>query len=176
MEMFSYSPIQTLLKIRNPGYPQSGCEIRNRKGQSLIELSIMLPLFFFIIIILFELLLLSHNYLVLAHVASEAARFVAAGGSDDQVMDLIKSYQGHLASTALLKWKVGNGFCEIDESGVTIEPAEEDRRVGEEVQVDLDYTLAVNLGYIWTPNILVLSMPASARMPVEMDSDIGEPL
>ncbi|MDI6793201.1 MAG: TadE/TadG family type IV pilus assembly protein [bacterium] len=152
-------------KIRNP---QSA--IRNPQsaiGQSLVELSIVLPIFLFMVITLFELLLLTHNYLVVAHAASEAARFGAAGGTDAQIVDLIKGYDDNLISTVLLKWKIGDGYCEIDGSGISIDPPQETRTRGTDIQVTLDYAVAVDIGNLLGADVLVLPLPASAKMPVE---------
>jgi Flp pilus assembly protein TadG len=130
-----------------------------RKGHSLVEFALTLPIFFFILFGMIELVLLGHNYLLVASTAQEAARFGATGAGDDEILEFIDRSLDRLVNTYLLKGVIGE---------VRILPREDERRVGIEIVVKIDYSVFVNIGWMGL-DILHVDLPAKARMPVEMD-------
>lgn len=134
----------------------------NRKGQSLLELCLIIPLIFLLLFGAVEVGIIFHNWLVVSQAARAGARVAARGEIDVRVMEIInRNTDDNLLNTLLLK---GRGEDEIE-----IIPPQEERRRGDEVKVRIDYevfTAIPHWGDLWhipAPAFAVMKIESSVR-------------
>jgi len=102
--------------------------IRNQKGQSVVELALVLPLILLIFMGVFEFGRVMNAYLVVNNASREGARNAALGGSTLQSVQHIND--------------AFSGF-DTDKVGVAITPDTASRRRGETVFVTVSYDIDI---------------------------------
>lgn len=96
----------------------------NNKGQSLVELSLILPLLILLLIGIIEFGRIFGTYIFLSHLSREGARYAATGQSDIEI-------EAYLEDNAKI---LGN-----EEIQLNIYPAEQERVRGESVCIRIDF-------------------------------------
>lgn len=101
---------------------------KNEKGQSIVELAIILPVLLLLILGIFEFGRVMNAYLIINHAAREGARTGAVGNSDSYIID-----------------KVINSTSTLDQSKltITISPGQYSRTRGESIVVKVEYDIAL---------------------------------
>lgn len=97
---------------------------RNKKGQSLVETAIVLPLVLLLLMAIIDFGFLFNNYIVISNASREAARKGSLGGTDTEITQLIQSYTTTLDPSRL---------------SIQIYPAESQRFHGSEIKITLQY-------------------------------------
>lgn len=88
--------------------------MKKEKGQSMVEMAVMIPLLFMLLIGIFEVGVVFHNHLVLNQAAKEGARYASfPGGSDQEAENKIYEAADALIDSFFLKGKLG-GSITID--------------------------------------------------------------
>lgn len=98
--------------------------VKNKKGQSLVETALILPIILLLLTAIVDFGLLFNNYLTVSNAAREGARKAAVGGSDAQ----INSTVSNVASTLI-----------PDRLTITITPTGSGRTQGDPVTVTVQY-------------------------------------
>jgi Flp pilus assembly protein TadG len=101
-----------------------GKRLVNRKGQSLVETALILPIIILILTGIIDFGLLFNNYLVITNASREAARKAAVGATDMELNILVSNMTSNLEQTKLT---------------TTIYPAQALRKKGDEVVVSIEY-------------------------------------
>lgn len=99
----------------------------NRKGQSLVETALILPVVILLLMGMFEFSRIFGSYLLITYTGRESARMAAVGKSDTQIIDNIHAKAGLLDMANLQ---------------VTINPAG-NRRTGQDVNVKIKYKVII---------------------------------
>ncbi len=114
---------------------------RSRKGQSMVEFALVLPILIVLLVGIFEFGQIFNVYLQINHASREGARTGALLGTDTEIVQMVSDSSPTLDPTLMT---------------VTITPSESSRTRGEsvEVQVEYDYQVVVGLiGDIISDNI-----------------------
>jgi Flp pilus assembly protein TadG len=129
------------LKERNTG----------KKGQSIVETALILPIIILILTGIIDFGLLFNNYLVITNVSREAARNAAVGATDYEIITLVRNMTTSLDNTKV---------------STTIYPSESLRKKGDEVVVIIRYnnTLLTPVISAIVPNPLQLTAKTAMRM------------
>lgn len=98
---------------------------KRRKGQSIVEFAILVPILLLVLIAIIEFGLMFNSYLILQTSARDAARQLSIGVSDTEVTSQIKA-QAYGIDLAQLS--------------ISISPTEATRIAGDDVTVELIYT------------------------------------
>ena len=97
---------------------------RQRKGQSLVETAIVLPLVLLLLMAIIDFGFLFNNYIVISNASREAARKGSLGGTDAEIVQLVQNYTSTLDSSRL---------------SIDIYPAQSQRFHGSEIKVTVRY-------------------------------------
>ncbi len=97
---------------------------RQKKGQSLVETAIVLPLVLLLLMGIVDFGFLFNNYIIISNASREAARKGSLGGSDAEIVQLIQSYTSTLEPSRL---------------NIEIYPAQSQRFHGSEIKVTVKY-------------------------------------
>lgn len=99
-----------------------------KKGQSLVEFAIILPILVLIIFGIIEFGLLMNSYIVIQSASREGARIGIVGGTDEDILDSVYTAASNL---------------DINRINVNINPNEGSRKPGDTltVQVEYDYDI-----------------------------------
>jgi len=97
---------------------------RNYKGQSLIEMALILPVILLIIMAIVDFGLLFNSYMVINNAAREGARNAAIGSTDVKVSGIVEEVTGMLDQSRLT---------------FTVTPSEALRKKGDEITVTVTY-------------------------------------
>ena len=98
--------------------------MRGKKGQSMVETALVLPVIILILTGIIDFGLLFNNYLVISNASREAARLAVVGTSDSSINTSITNMTGTL---------------DQDMMTVTITPLQASRKRGDEVSVLIEY-------------------------------------
>jgi len=98
---------------------------RQRKGQSLVETAIVLPLVLLLLMAIIDFGFLFNNYIVISNASREAARKGSLGGTDAEIVQLVQNYTSTLDSSRL---------------SIDIYPAQSQRFHGSEIKVTVRYS------------------------------------
>jgi Flp pilus assembly protein TadG len=125
--------------------------ITGKKGQSIVETALILPIIILILTGIIDFGLLFNNYLVITNVSREAARNAAVGATDCEIRTLVTNMTTSLDSTKL---------------STTIYPNESLRKKGDEVVVIIKYNNMLLTPVISSivPNPLQLTAKTAMRM------------
>ncbi len=97
---------------------------RQKKGQSLVETAIVLPLVLLLLMAIIDFGFLFNHYIIISNASREAARKGSLGGTDTEITQLIESYTSTLDS---------------DKLNIEIYPAQSQRFHGSEIRISLSY-------------------------------------
>ncbi|MCX7745535.1 MAG: pilus assembly protein [Clostridia bacterium] len=98
--------------------------LANKKGQSVVETALVLPIIILILVGIIDFGLMFNNYLVIANASREGARNAAVGSTDMEVFSIIANMTSTL-NNAKMK--------------ITIYPSPSLRKKGEEIKVTVEY-------------------------------------
>lgn len=102
--------------------------IKNRKGQSLVETALILPLLLLIVFAIIEFGRIFNAYLIITSASREGARIAAISNNDVEVKNAITLAASTLDATKLR---------------ITIQPSGTDRKQGNQVTVLIDYSVDI---------------------------------
>lgn len=125
--------------------------LRNEKGQSLVEFSIILPLLLLLLMGILEFGLMLNSYLTINNLAREGARLGIVAGSDIEIEELVNSISTNLESENL---------------EVNINPLGGSRQSGDTLTVEVVYDYQVTIPIISNilNNVVVLKAQTSMRI------------
>jgi Flp pilus assembly protein TadG len=125
--------------------------LRNEKGQSLVEFSIILPLLLLLLMGIFEFGLMLNSYLTIHNSAREGARLGIVAGSDSEINELITNISPTLDTENII---------------VNITPSEGSRESGGTLTVEVIYNYQVTIPIISNilNNVVVLKAQTSMRI------------
>lgn len=131
------------VKIMQKGY-------KNRKGQSLVETALVLPIILLILTGIIDFGLLFNNYLMISNASREGARSASIGSTDEQIRIVVKSFASTL-DTIRLK--------------ITISPVQAVRATGDAatVTVQYEYSLITPIIAAFFPDSLQLESSTTMR-------------
>ncbi len=99
--------------------------LKKRKGQSLVETALVLPVILLILTAIIDFGLLFNHYLIVSNASREGARGASVGKTNLQIINAVKNVTSSLDETKL---------------SITITPyGSADRRAGSEVTVNVKY-------------------------------------
>ncbi|MCM8710241.1 pilus assembly protein [Clostridium sp. SYSU_GA19001] len=98
--------------------------LKNKKGQALVEFAIILPLLLLLIMGIVQFSMIINSYLSIQNAAREGARAGILGSSDIEIKNIIKAVSPSLEASNLT---------------VTITPTESSRKSGDTLTVKIDY-------------------------------------
>jgi len=126
--------------------------IRNRRGQALVELALVLPLLVILIMGTMEFGRIFHSYLLIANASREGARAGVINKTDAEIITKVKNVVPTL---------------ELTDEQITITPAQSYRTRGVPLTVKVDYTVSLVTPILgaFVPNPFPLT--ASTTMRVE---------
>lgn len=101
---------------------------KNKKGQAMVEIAIIIPILIIILMTIFEFGRIFNTYLIMTHASREGARSAALGCNDTEVSQA-----------------VNNSVAYLDASNLTISitPTKSSRTRGSNVTVNLKYDLDI---------------------------------
>lgn len=132
--------LQTLIRI-----------MQNRKGQSLVELALVLPMVLFLLMGVVEFGRLFHTYLITTQGSREGARLAVVGASDTAVVTKVEQVTASL---------------DLEQLNVFISPGEKERIRGTSVVVQVNYSLDLLIPNIFDmlPDPFIVSSETVMRM------------
>lgn len=126
--------------------------LKNNKGQSLVELAILLPVLLLILMGIFEFGRVMNNYLIITQLAREGARAASVGKEDTEIIQVINSFSNTLDTSKLT---------------VNISPEISSRKRGTDVTVTVGYDVDIIIPIIETLVPDPLHIEAQTIMRVE---------
>ncbi|HYE84535.1 MAG TPA: TadE family protein [Clostridia bacterium] len=126
--------------------------ILNRKGQSMVEMALILPLIILLLMGMVEFSRIFGSYLLVAHASREGARQAAIGLTDAEV-------QANVASKV--------SILNLSELQVILTPGDSERITGEDVRVCVKYRLEIYAPVISSIVSNPFEMEANTYMRVE---------
>lgn len=125
--------------------------LKNKRGQTLVELALILPLLLLILMGIFEFGRVFNAYLITSHAAREGARVAVVGSDDLQIISRIKDSIFYLDPTKMT---------------VNISPSKSNRSRGSSVTVNLQYDIDIIVPIIENiiPNPLTLESKTVMRV------------
>jgi Flp pilus assembly protein TadG len=126
--------------------------LKNEKGQSLVEFAILLPILLLLLMGIFEFGLMLNSYLTINNSAREGARLGIVAGSNTEIEELITNISPTL---------------DIENLIVNITPSDGSRKSGGTLTVEVKYNYQVTIPII--SNILtgVVVLKAQTSMRIE---------
>jgi len=117
--------------------------IFNNKGQSMVEFTLILPIFLILLLGMFDTSRILSTKIVLQNTARNAARVAAITNSDSSTIN-----------------EINTGTVSLDTSKLnyTITPSESYRSIGENVTININYTIDINtpiISNIFGDNVIV---------------------
>lgn len=126
--------------------------LKNDKGQSLVEFSILLPALLLLLMGILEFGLILNSYLTINNLAREGARLGIVSASNIEISELINNISPNLDKTKLI---------------INITPLEEgSRKSGDTIKVEVIYNYQVIIPIISNilNNVVVLKAQTSMRI------------
>jgi hypothetical protein len=99
----------------------------NKKGQSLVETALILPVIILLLMGMFEFTRIFGSYLLITYTGRESARLASVGKTDAEIIQRIQTKSGLL--------DLANLQIVIDPSG--------ERRTGEDVRINIKYKIVI---------------------------------
>ncbi len=124
----------------------------NKKGQSVVETALVLPIILLLLLGMFEISRIFGSYLLITYVSRESARMAAVGRTDNAIIENV-----HKKSTLL----------KVENIQIIISPAQSSRRTGDDISVSIKYKIPIYAPII--QNILPnpLNLEAKTVMRIE---------
>ncbi len=126
--------------------------LRNKKGQSLVEFAILLPILLLLLMGILEFGIMLNSYLTIHNAAREGARLGIVAGSDIDIKELIINSSPNLEPGRLV---------------VNITPLEASRKSGDTLKVEIIYNYQVTLPIISNIVNRVVVLKAQTSMRIE---------
>lgn len=125
--------------------------LRNEKGQSLVEFAILLPFLLLLLMGILEFGIMLNSYLTINNAAREGARLGIVAGSNIEIKELITNISPNLDTKNLT---------------VNITPSEGSRKSGGTIAVEVIYNYQVTIPIISNiiHNVVVLKAQTSMRI------------
>lgn len=100
--------------------------LKNKRGQAMVEMAIVLPILLVILMGIFEFGRIFNTYLIMTNASREGARSAALGDSDTDIIQ-----------------RINNAIVDLDSTHLTttITPSKSSRKRGTEVKVNLQYDI-----------------------------------
>lgn len=102
--------------------------LRNKKGQAMVEIAIIIPILLIILMAIFEFGRIFNAYLIITHASREGARSAALGSDDIQITQTVNNSITYLDTSKLT---------------ISISPSQSSRNRGTNVTVNLQYDLDI---------------------------------
>jgi hypothetical protein len=99
----------------------------NKKGQSIVETALILPVIILLLMGIFEFSRIFGSYLLITYTGRESARMAAVGKSDEEIIQNVHEK---------------SGLLDLANLQITIDPAVE-RRTGDDVGVTIRYKIVI---------------------------------
>jgi len=132
--------------------------MKKEKGQSMVEMAVLIPILFMLLIGIFEVGVVFHNHLVLSQAAKEGARCASLGGDDQQVEKMIYEAADALIDSFFLKGK-------LDGSITIIPPLP--RNQGDSVTITIPYKIFFALPLMGEAAVVTVSAPVVYSMAIQ---------
>lgn len=100
----------------------------NKKGQSMVEMALILPIILLLFLGMFEFSRIFGSYLLVNHASREGARMASIGKTDAEI-------QANIASRV--------SALNVSDLQVTLTPAYESRMTGDDVRVRITYKVQI---------------------------------
>lgn len=126
--------------------------LKNKKGQSLVEFAIILPLLLLIVMAIIEFGMMLNSYIALENASREGARIGIIGSSNSEIQNQIITISPSLNSSLLT---------------VNITPSESSRRSGDPLTVRLTYNYNLTVPVISSLFNKVIILNAETTMRIE---------
>lgn len=125
--------------------------IKNKQGQALVEMALILPLLVLILMGTMEFGRIFHSYLLLTNASREGARAGITSQADAEIMARVK----HVAAT-----------LNLTDEQITIAPIPSARVRGEQLTVTVDYSISLITPVLDTivPNPFPLTVSTTMRV------------
>ncbi|MBU0723312.1 pilus assembly protein [Patescibacteria group bacterium] len=135
--------------------------MKKEKGQSMVEMAVLIPILFMLLIGIFEVGVVFHNYLVLSQAAKEGARSASLGGSDEQVGKMIYEAADALVDSFFLKGQL--------DGPITVIPPLP-RNQGDSVTITIPYQMFFALPLMGKATVVTVSAPVVYSVAVQQQS------
>jgi hypothetical protein len=99
----------------------------NKKGQSIVETALILPVIILLLMGIFEFSRIFGSYLLITYTGRESARMAAVGKSDEEIIQNVHEK---------------SGLLDLANLQITIDPAVE-RKTGDDVGVTIRYKIVI---------------------------------
>lgn len=99
-------------------------KIKNKKGQSLVETALVLPIIILILMGILDFGMMFNNYLIISNASREGARSAAVGASDNEIAAVVENVSAALDGTRIT---------------TAVSPQDSLRKKGDEVTVTVKY-------------------------------------
>ena len=124
----------------------------DRKGQSMVEMALILPIIIFLLMGMVEFSRIFGSYLLVSHASREGARLAAIGRTDEEVR-------------ANVTGKVG--ILDVRDLEIMLTPEDDARATGEDVRVCIKYKVQIYAPVISSIVSNPFEMEANTYMRVE---------
>lgn len=101
---------------------------KNKKGQAMVEIAIIIPILIIILMTIFEFGRIFNTYLIMTHASREGARSAALGSNDTEISQTVNNSVSYLDASNLT---------------ISITPTKNSRTRGNNVTVNLKYNLDI---------------------------------
>ena len=132
--------------------------MKKEKGQSMVEMAVLIPLLFMLLVGIFEVGVVFHNHLVLNQAAKEGVRCASLGGSDEQAGDMIYEAADALIDSFFLKGKL-DGQITIDQP--------QGPGQGNPVTITIPYKMFFALPLMGEATVVTVSAPVVYSMAMQ---------
>jgi len=124
---------------------------KGEHGQALVEMALVLPLFFFLLFGVIEMGRIGYAYITVSNAAREGGRIATIGGTDLDINSSIKNAAVSLGPTSLT---------------ITITPLQSQRQSGQPVTVQVSYPVQLVIPIISNviPNPVIVSASIIMRL------------
>ena len=102
--------------------------IKNKRGQSVVELAILLPVLLLLLMGIFEFGRIMNAQLVISHASREGVRVASVGGNDEEIIGRVNVALGNL---------------DLSKASISISPISTNRTRGSSVTVKISYDIDV---------------------------------
>jgi hypothetical protein len=125
--------------------------LRKQEGQALVEMALVIPLFFLLLFGVIEMGRIGHAYITVSNAAREGARLATTGGTDQEILETI-----YKAAPSL----------NLSEVTIEINPNEVYRQSGQGVSIKVSYPVHLIIPLInnMIPNPIIVNSTLRMRL------------
>ena len=125
---------------------------KGEQGQALVEMALILPLFFLLLFGVIEMARIGYSYITVSNATREGGRTATIGGTDVNITNSIKNAATSLDPASLT---------------ITISPLEANRHSGQEVTIDVTYPVQLVIPII--SNAITNPVVVSSRIIMRLE-------